>query len=89
LRAVVLGGVFYSIGAVLNLTRLRLWVFSAHEVMHLCVMAGSLSHYLFMLNWVVPYDRKAALARVAGALPDAAAEPDDFPAELAPAQSAG
>ena len=44
----VVGGLFYSVGATLNVLHWpRPWpgVFAAHEVFHLCVLAGSLSHY--------------------------------------------
>jgi hemolysin III len=57
---VVLGGVLYSLGAILNLLRWPILCFTAHEFMHLCVMGGSLSHYWFMLNSVVPFERKSA-----------------------------
>ena len=58
LRLVVAGGVFYSVGAVLNLLhRPALWpgVFSTHELFHLFVIAGSLAHYWFLLTVVVPF----------------------------------
>lgn len=61
---VVLGGVFYSVGAVLN--RLH-WpvlvpnVFEAHEAFHLFVMAGSMAHFWFMLQVVVPFERALVL----------------------------
>ncbi len=68
----VLGGVFYSVGAVLNLLR---WpvvvpgVFGPHETFHLFVMAGSLSHYLFMLRVVLPAGPLPAVPdRVPGAI---------------------
>ena len=56
----VVGGVFYSVGAVLNLLRWPvIWpgVIGSHEVFHLWVMAGSLAHFWFMLTAVVPYAR--------------------------------
>jgi hemolysin III len=59
----VLGGVLYSIGAVVNFVGWPvLWrhVFQAHELFHLFSMAGSLAHFWFMLTVVVPYDRVAA-----------------------------
>jgi hemolysin III len=52
-----LGGLFYSIGAVLNLARwpeLSPGVFAAHELFHFLVIAGSLCHIVFMLNVVIP-----------------------------------
>ena len=60
LRPVWVGGLFYSVGAVLNFEHWPvLWpgVFEAHELFHLFVMAGSLCHYYFMLRVVVPYPR--------------------------------
>lgn len=54
----VIGGLFYSIGAVLNMMRWPvLWpgVFGSHEMFHLWVMAGSLAHFMFMLTAVVPF----------------------------------
>ena len=59
----VAGGVFYSVGSVLNLLRWPgLWpgVFGPHELFHLFVIAGSLSHYLVILRVVVPFDPAAA-----------------------------
>lgn len=53
----LLGGALYSVGALINLARWPTpWpgVFGPHEVFHLFVMAGSLSHYLFMLRVVLP-----------------------------------
>jgi hemolysin III len=64
LRPVWIGGVLYSVGAVLNGLH---WpepfppVFGAHEVFHLFVMSGSLFHYYFMLAAVLPY-RPAVVA---------------------------
>lgn len=59
----LLGGVLYTVGAVINLAHWpALWpgVFGSHELFHILVMAGSLSHYLFMLNVVIPACRVAA-----------------------------
>jgi hemolysin III len=64
LRPVVLGGVYYSVGAVLNvLQRPTLWpgTFGAHDLFHLFVIAGSLAHYLFLLRVVVPFRWPAAV----------------------------
>lgn len=63
---VVAGGLFYSVGAVLNLLRWpNLWpgVFGYHDLFHLFVIAGSLSHYGFILKVVVPFEPKAATKR--------------------------
>jgi hemolysin III len=58
LVTLVLGGVLYSLGAVLNLLHWpTLWpgVFDTHALFHLFVIAGSLAHYWFILKVVVPY----------------------------------
>ncbi|HEY2157455.1 MAG TPA: hemolysin III family protein, partial [Isosphaeraceae bacterium] len=63
------GGVLYSVGAVINLAgRPVFWpgVFGSHELFHVFVMAGSVAHYLFMLNVVIPACRVAA-RKAAGA----------------------
>ncbi len=52
-----LGGVFYSVGAVLNMLRWPVLipeVFAAHELFHFFVIAGSACHIHFMLKMVVP-----------------------------------
>jgi hemolysin III len=52
-----LGGVFYSVGAVLNLMQwpvLLPGVFGAHELLHFLVIAGSSCHIFFMVKVVVP-----------------------------------
>ena len=57
---VVAGGLFYSVGAVLNLLSWpTLWpgVFGTHDLFHLFVMAGSLAHYWFIFKVVVPFGR--------------------------------
>jgi hemolysin III len=62
-RPVWVGGVFYSIGAVLNTFGwpvLVPGVVGAHEVFHLFVMAGSAAHYFFMLRVILPYRERAA-----------------------------
>jgi len=53
----LLGGLLYSAGALLNHHHWpTLWpgVFSAHELSHLFVMAGTASHYWLMVRIVVP-----------------------------------
>ncbi len=55
---IVVGGLSYSLGAVLNLLRwpvLLPGIFGAHELFHLFVLAGSLAHYRFILKVVVPF----------------------------------
>ena len=62
----LLGGIFYSVGAVLNLSK---WpvivpgVVGPHEVFHLFVMAGSLAHFLFIFSTVAIYPRPASNLR--------------------------
>jgi hemolysin III len=51
----LLGGILYSLGAVMNLAHWPdLWpgLFGPHEVFHLFVMAGSTAHFMFMLGVV-------------------------------------
>lgn len=55
-----LGGVFYSVGALINLFRWPvLWagVFGFHELFHVLVVAASAAHFWFMLAVVVPFPR--------------------------------
>jgi hemolysin III len=62
LRPLVTGGLLYSTGAALNALRLpRLWpeTFGSHELFHLFVLAGSLSHYRLILNVVIPIGSRA------------------------------
>jgi hemolysin III len=76
---VLLGGVLYSIGAVLNHVHWpSLWpgVFSAHELFHVFVMAGSLCHFWFMLTVVAPFERRHPCAVREEAVPRALAEGD-------------
>lgn len=58
LLPLLLGGICYSVGALLNLLGWPvIWrgIVGPHEVFHVLVMAGSLSHFWFMLRVVVPY----------------------------------
>lgn len=58
LLPIVLGGVFYSVGAVINLVHwpdLYPGTFGYHELFHLFVLAGSFAHYFFILKFVVPF----------------------------------
>jgi channel protein (hemolysin III family) len=48
------GGVFYSIGAAFDFTRWPVLipnVIGAHEIFHVFVIAGALSHWLFIYRW--------------------------------------
>jgi hemolysin III len=59
MRPIVVGGLFYTVGAVLNVIGwpvLRPGVFGSHEVFHLFVLAGSAAHFWFILKVVVPLD---------------------------------
>lgn len=63
--AIALGGFFYTTGAVLNLLEWPVFwpgVFGAHELFHVFVMAGSLSHYWFMLRIATNVTSGATLA---------------------------
>ena len=67
LRPLLVGGVLYSVGAVLNLLHWPvLWpgVFRAHELFHLFVMAGSVAHFWFMLTVVAPFAAPAPERRL-------------------------
>ncbi|WP_165221841.1 PAQR family membrane homeostasis protein TrhA [Aquisphaera insulae] len=72
LRLLPIGGAFYSVGAVINLTG---WpapfpgVFGAHEVFHLFVIAGTASHAWFMIRVAIPAAEPVArsIPPVAGA----------------------
>jgi hemolysin III len=58
MRPLVVGGLAYSVGAVLNLLSWpRLWpgVFGTHALFHLFVIAGSFAHFWFILKVVVPH----------------------------------
>lgn len=54
----LVGGLLYTIGMVIYATR---WpklfprVFSSHEVFHVLVVAGSVTHFAMIHNYVVPY----------------------------------
>jgi hemolysin III len=57
----LLGGILYSLGAVLNVAQWpALWpgTFGTHELFHLFVMAGSTAHFVFMLEVVASPDRR-------------------------------
>jgi hemolysin III len=64
MRLALLGGLFYTVGALLNVLRWPvLWpgVVGPHEVFHLFVLAGSTAHVLFVLRVVAPYARPATV----------------------------
>jgi hemolysin III len=61
-----LGGVFYSVGALLNLARWPILfpgVFAAHELFHFFVIAGSACHVLFILYVVIPSREPSTLPK--------------------------
>jgi hemolysin III len=63
LLPLLLGGICYSVGALLNLLGWPvIWrgIVGPHEVFHVLVMAGSFSHFWFMLRVVVPYTGASA-----------------------------
>ena len=65
---IVIGGLFYTVGAMVNLLE---WPspwpgrFGFHEIFHLLVMAGSFSHFWFILRVVAPYRPERFPARPA------------------------
>jgi hemolysin III len=67
LLPLITGGVLYSVGAIINLMHWPvLWqgVIGSHEIFHVFVMGGSLSHFLFVLKAVVPHPILADQERV-------------------------
>ncbi len=57
-----LGGAFYTIGAIIYITKRMDFipgVFGFHEVWHIFVILGSLSHYVSILLYVAPIPRVA------------------------------
>ncbi len=51
-----LGGVSYSIGAVIYGTkskRIRIWKFGFHEIFHVFILIGSFLHYLMMYKYII------------------------------------
>jgi hemolysin III len=72
LRPVWLGGLLYTIGAMMNLAEwpvLVPGVFGSHELWHVFGMAGSFCHFWFMLRWVARFDRRQAVPAGAIAVP--------------------
>jgi len=59
LRWLFAGGVAYSVGTIiLAIDRPHLWPgkFSAHDLWHLFVLAGSICHFILMARWIAPLD---------------------------------
>jgi hemolysin III len=68
---VLLGGLFYSIGAVLNWATWPVLLIGPpgigpHEVFHLFVMAGSLTHVVFMAKVLLPFQHPADALPIPG-----------------------
>lgn len=54
LRLLGLGGIYYSVGAVIDFARWPVFwpsVIGSHEIFHLFVIAGALSHWFFVYEW--------------------------------------
>lgn len=52
----ILGGILYSAGAAfyaIKPQKLRVWKLGFHEVFHLFILAGSITHYLFIYHYVL------------------------------------
>jgi hemolysin III len=50
------GGISYSVGAVFYATkseRIKIWKFGFHEIFHVFILVGSLSHYLMIYKFVI------------------------------------
>jgi hemolysin III len=88
LSPVVVGGVLYSLGALINLLHHPvLWpgVFQSHELFHLFVVGGSLAHFWFVLTVAVPYAFEPEASPTSPlADPDPRIMPDAFSAPEAP-----
>ncbi len=53
------GGVFYTIGGLADVNAWPIFihgVFGSHEFMHLCTMAGSACHFVFLMGYVLPFE---------------------------------
>jgi hemolysin III len=78
LLSLPLGGVFYSVGALINLAR---WpapfpgLLAAHELFHFFVITGSACHVYFMISVVIPAQGPTPRPCPAGAEKDPFAEP--------------
>jgi hemolysin III len=59
---ILLEGLFFTVGAIIYASKVLDFfpgVFGFHEVWHLFVIGGSLSHFLFVLIYITPYVRAA------------------------------
>ncbi len=69
------GGLFYTLGGLADLfqwPRLVPGLFSHHEVFHLCAMAGTFCHVIFMMKYVLPCRRRSARSHPVPVLPSMA-----------------
>jgi hemolysin III len=63
-KPLILGGIFYTVGAIINGAHWPLpspSPFGYHELFHLFVMTGTLYHYYFMMRAVLPYQALPAV----------------------------
>jgi hemolysin III len=75
------GGVVYTLGALADLNGWPILipgVIGSHEVMHVCTMAGSGCHVIYMYRWVIPH-----AASPLGILPGTEADQAKSTAQLA------
>jgi hemolysin III len=73
MRPVWLGGILYTMGALMNMAgwpRLFPGIFSSHELWHMICIAGSFCHIWFMVRWVAPFERRQPVPSVSTALPE-------------------
>jgi hemolysin III len=66
---ILLGGLFYSIGAILNWAKwpvLLTGLIGPHEVFHVFVMAGSVTHFVFMAKVLLPFQHPEEVLSIAG-----------------------
>src|SRR5262249_15056556 len=68
IRPVLLGGVSYTVGGVVDLARwpvLIPQVLGPHEIFHVLVMLGTWFHVVFMIQYVIPFQRAMPTRRYA------------------------
>jgi hemolysin III len=84
LRLAWIGGLIYTVGAAIHLSKwpvLYPGVFEAHELFHLFAMAGSAVHFWFMLRVVGPFEWPGELALAEPAAAPAGPTLGTLPAE--------
>src|SRR5262249_7166218 len=65
MRPIWLGGLLYSIGALINMAdwpNLAPGILGAHELWHVFAIMGSFCHFWFMVRWVAPFERRCAVS---------------------------